>query len=566
MSLRPFALLCLATVMFCTSPAAAEDPAVGTPPVTKSSWNGFEQLNFQVDGRSCLVVVPAARAAGSPWIWRTEFFGHEPQADLALLSNGWHVVYMDVQNLYGAPAALDHMDRFYEHLTGTLRLSAKAVLEGFSRGGLFAFNWAARHPGRVSSLYVDAPVCDFKSWPGGLGKGKGSPDDWALCKKVYGLDDAAARAWKLNPVDNLAPLAGARIPILSVCGDADDVVPMPENTGLVEERYAKLGGEIKVISKPGVGHHPHSLKDPKPIVDFILAHAGGRDGLFPENVKRVLFLGDSITYSGQYVAFISAYHHARFPGRVIEFLNLGLPSETASGLSEVGHLQHGFPRPDLHERLGRVLDRTRPDLVLACYGMNDGIYLPLTADRFQAYQESIRWLREEVIRAGARLVLVTPPIYDDVRGGQKGYGAVLDRYAEWLLEQRVRGWDVVDLHTPMKTHLEQHRATDPAYNMAGDGVHPDATGHWLMARSILLHLGARDVVGVESAAQLFSSIPGGTALLEKDQQQLALWRDAWLTATGHKRPGLPVGRAIEIDPKTGAATMLPAAAPAPPGK
>ena len=27
---------------------------------------------------------------------------------------------------------------------------------------------------------------------------------------------------------------------------------------------------MKVILKPGVGHHPHSLKDPTPIVDFIL--------------------------------------------------------------------------------------------------------------------------------------------------------------------------------------------------------------------------------------------------------------------------------------------------------
>jgi pimeloyl-ACP methyl ester carboxylesterase len=73
-------------------------------------------------------------------------------------------------------------------------------------------------------------------------------------------------------VDNLKPLAGAKIPILSVCGDADDVVPLEENTALVEKRYRQLGREIKTISKPGVGHHPHSLVDPSPIVDFILSH------------------------------------------------------------------------------------------------------------------------------------------------------------------------------------------------------------------------------------------------------------------------------------------------------
>ncbi|MEI8288694.1 MAG: alpha/beta hydrolase [Verrucomicrobiota bacterium] len=251
-----------------TQPKHGVDSSSGT-----NLWHGFRKLNFSVAGRDCLLVCPSAPAAGKPWVWRTEFFGHEPQGDLALLSKGWHLAYMDVQNMYGAPVALDLMDRFYDHLTGQLQLAARPVLEGFSRGGLFAFNWAARHPGRVACLYVDAPVCDFKSWPAGWGRGKGSTNDWARCKKVYGLDEQSARAYKSNPVDNLAPLAQAKIPILSVCGDADDVVPMPENTLLVKERYEKLGGEIKVITKPGVGHHPHSLRDPQPIVDFILRHS-----------------------------------------------------------------------------------------------------------------------------------------------------------------------------------------------------------------------------------------------------------------------------------------------------
>ena len=51
-------------------------------------------------------------------------------------------------------------------------------------------------------------------------------------------------------------------------------MPVEENTAIVEKRYKELGGEITVISKPGVGHHPHSLKDPTPIVDFVLKHSG----------------------------------------------------------------------------------------------------------------------------------------------------------------------------------------------------------------------------------------------------------------------------------------------------
>jgi pimeloyl-ACP methyl ester carboxylesterase len=238
-----------------------------------SAWTGYERRDFVVEGRACLLVAPKEAAPGKPWIWRTEFFGHEPQGDLGLLAKGFHVAYMDVQNLYGAPAALDLMDKYYEHLTGTRGLSKKAALEGFSRGGLFTLNWAARRPDRVACIYNDAPVCDFKSWPGGRGKGKGSKGDWANVLKVYGLTEEQALAYKLNPVDNLAPLAKAKIPLLHICGDADDVVPLDENTRVIETRYKELGGDITVIVKPGVGHHPHSLKDPGPIVEFVVKHA-----------------------------------------------------------------------------------------------------------------------------------------------------------------------------------------------------------------------------------------------------------------------------------------------------
>jgi pimeloyl-ACP methyl ester carboxylesterase len=254
---------------------ASEAPQTKSVPDRISTWEGFERRDFKIDGRDCLLVVPGTPARGKPWIWRPEFFGHEPQVDLALLHKGFHVAYMDVQNMYGAPVALDHMDRFYDHLTSVRGLAAKTVLEGFSRGGLFSLNWAIRHPDRVACIYNDAPVCDFKSWPGGKGKGKGSPDDWQRCLKVYGLTEAQALEYKLNPVDNLEPLARKKVPLLHVCGDADDIVPMAENTLLLQDRYRALGGPITVISKWGVGHHPHSLENPFPIVSFILKRTIG---------------------------------------------------------------------------------------------------------------------------------------------------------------------------------------------------------------------------------------------------------------------------------------------------
>ena len=287
--------------------------------------------------------------------------------------------------------------------------------------------------------------------------------------------------------------------------------------------------------------------------------------------KRVLFLGDSITYAGQYVELIEAYFVTRFPGRPIEFLNLGLPSETVSGLSEPGHAGGQFPRPDLHERLSRVLDKTQPDVVIACYGMNDGIYLPFDAQRFAAFSNGLVRLRERVAASGARIIHVTPPVFDEAKGKGPGYGNTLDRYSEWMLAQRAHGWDVVDLHAPMSRFLSERRKTDPNFFLASDGVHPGETGHWIIAREILLHLGATDLTAANNPTDLLRSHPEGAALLKLVQQKQRLLKDAWLTDTGHKRPGMNKGaplpeaqaKAAEIEKQIRALAKLPANVPLP---
>lgn len=242
------------------------------PEGSTDTWNGYTRHTFTVAGCPAWVVEPRSALPGKPWSWCLEFPDAftERCAAPGLLARGFHHGHIAVGNTFGSPDALKKLTLFYKVVTG-LGLSRKPALIGLSRGGLYAYRWAAEHPSWVGAIYGDAPVCDFKSWPGGRGKGVGSKGDWQELIRCYGFaDEAQALAYRGNPIDTLRPLARAKVPIIHVVGDADDVVPPDENTAIIEERYRKLGGTMQVIHKPGIGHHPHGLEDPEPVIRFLV--------------------------------------------------------------------------------------------------------------------------------------------------------------------------------------------------------------------------------------------------------------------------------------------------------
>ncbi|WP_372772880.1 sialate O-acetylesterase [Mangrovibacterium sp.] len=241
----------------------------------RPDWHGYKMLDSTLNGIPFKVVFPHKANQQRNWIWRARFWGTEPQTDLALLEAGFHVAYIDVAGLFGCEKAVKIWDEFYDMMVANYQLNPKVVLEGMSRGGLIVFNWANRNAEKVACIYADAPVCDFKSWPGGKGSGDGNSQAWQSCLTQYGFTEQVALLYHGNPIDHMEHVAGLKVPILCVIGDADTVVPFSENTALLENRLNALGWELNIIHKPGVGHHPHSLKDPKPIVDFILKNTEG---------------------------------------------------------------------------------------------------------------------------------------------------------------------------------------------------------------------------------------------------------------------------------------------------
>ncbi|SET70277.1 SGNH/GDSL hydrolase family protein [Paenibacillus sp. NFR01] len=227
---------------------------------------------------------------------------------------------------------------------------------------------------------------------------------------------------------------------------------------------------------------------------------------FKDNSAKstVLFLGDSITADGRYIGMVKEWLRKHRPEWALELLARGVPSETVSGLSEA---KHPFPRPNVLKRLEQELAAASPQVAVVCYGMNDGIYHPFSQMRFAAYQEGMRRLSEQVREAGAKIVLMTPPPFDSASfngplqaanaadfsylAPYRNYDQVLQRYGNWLLSGGCPADAVIDLHAPLLEHIRRERSADADYRY-GDGIHPDLSGHRVMAQIVLNELFGAD--------------------------------------------------------------------------
>lgn len=269
---------------------------------------------------------------------------------------------------------------------------------------------------------------------------------------------------------------------------------------------------------------------------------------------RILFLGDSITASRDYVIDLQAALHLH--GHVPEIIASGLGSEGVTGLSEP---KHPFPRPNVHERLQRALVKVKPDLVIACYGMNDGIYHPFSLDRFRAYQRGIQKLIDTSHAADVKVILVTPPPFDvlthkkaqSINAKEFHWDAsyrhydrdVIASYARWVMAQKSQITRVVDVHTPITAHYIAERKKDKTYALSGDGVHINRAGHRLLAEVIYQNLFAKPMPELPKE------------LVDFYTKRQSLLAPAWLSHIGHKRPGVKPGLSLDLAQAKAAAVL-----------
>ncbi|MBQ9921228.1 MAG: alpha/beta fold hydrolase [Clostridia bacterium] len=240
--------------------------------LTEAIWEGFKKYEFEIFGTKAIIAAPNEPDPNNKWVFRAEFFGAFPMADLALLEKGYYVVYLNKFAMYGHDSAIDEMHRFKNYLCEKYGFYNKTVMFGFSRGGMYTVNYAAKYPEDISAIYLDAPVLNALSWPGGKGRSPLYPNEWEEYLNIYGITAEEALSVRNQPIDNTERLIELKIPAIVVVGCADTVVPYEENAKIFIKKYRDSGAVIEVYEKPECDHHPHSLADPTPIVDFVLRY------------------------------------------------------------------------------------------------------------------------------------------------------------------------------------------------------------------------------------------------------------------------------------------------------
>jgi pimeloyl-ACP methyl ester carboxylesterase len=239
-------------------------------PFKRADDEGFGVKAPEKGRRRCIVIVPKQAATGNPWSWQGCYWDHEPQAEVELLRRGFHIAFI-------TPDPGKEWDAWYAYLTETHGLSRKPAFDGMSKGGVNAYEWAASHPDKVSCIYADNPAI--------------RPGDFA----------------------KLGDLARNDVSLLNVCGSQDFL--LERHTLAIEGRYHQLGGRITVMIKEGPAHHPHSLRDPRPIADWVVEHArpiGDRPDFADGTFVKSYYYGLGSTYL--YLEKEKTYATCRGPG------------------------------------------------------------------------------------------------------------------------------------------------------------------------------------------------------------------------------------------------------------
>jgi lysophospholipase L1-like esterase len=203
---------------------------------------------------------------------------------------------------------------------------------------------------------------------------------------------------------------------------------------------------------------------------------------------RLAICGDSITEQKIYSRFIEEYLLACHPELNLTIMQFGWGGERALGFLN---------------RMDNDLKGFAPTVVTTCYGMNDGSYTAYTDAIGKNYQDPLRTVVEKLKAQGVTVVVGSPGAVDSTSyrkdpAAAKVYNENLAHLGELAKQVATdNGMPFADVHTPMMEAMTAAKAAlgDAFLVCGGDGVHPGADGHLIMAYAFLKGLGVDGDLG-----------------------------------------------------------------------
>jgi lysophospholipase L1-like esterase len=202
----------------------------------------------------------------------------------------------------------------------------------------------------------------------------------------------------------------------------------------------------------------------------------------------VVFYGDSITAQHLYTRYAEEFVLTRYPKLHVRFLNAGVPGDTTYG---------GYAGTTA-ERIQKDVVPFKPTMITVMLGMNDGGYVPKSAEIDAVFQKGYHILIDSLgkVAPKAAMTLICPSPYDEITHGTEfpGYSRVIERNSEdirQIADSLMKSGDkkvlLADFHRPLTNALQSAKAQFPqlAPLLIPDRIHPMEASHWIMTATLL---------------------------------------------------------------------------------
>ena len=242
----------------------------------------------------------------------------------------------------------------------------------------------------------------------------------------------------------------------------------------------------------------------------------------------VAVCGDPITEQKAYSVYIENYLLMCQPTTELRTLQAGWGGEVADGFAK---------------RMAADVLILKPTVATTCYGMNDGGYGPLNSTKIAWYRAAQKKIIQSFKTAGVRMIIIgSPGVVDSdtyrknsAEVYNKSLGQLGDICKELAAEE---GVIFADVHTPMMDVMAKSKEKyGKTYHLGGgDGVHPGANGHLVMAYAFLKAMGCDGNIGTitmnlggnkatASAGHTVLSAADGTVEIESSRYPFCFYGD-----------------------------------------